>query len=103
VGESEIESKVCEYAKIKGIAAYKFTSPNRKNVPDRLFLCPGTFTFFIEFKATGEEPSAAQVREINRLINMGYVVYVIDDVKIGKKLIDEIYSTYISTGRNKLH
>ena len=36
--EKQIESKVCDYAKSKGVLAYKFTSPARAAVPDRLFI-----------------------------------------------------------------
>ena len=34
--EKQIEAKVCEYAKTKGVLVYKFTSPARAAVPDRL-------------------------------------------------------------------
>ena len=36
--EKQIERKVCDYAKNKGLLAYKFTSPARAAVPDRLFI-----------------------------------------------------------------
>ena len=39
--EKQIEAKVCEYAKTKGVLVYKFTSPARAAVPDRLMTIPG--------------------------------------------------------------
>ena len=36
--EKQIEAKVCDYAKTKNVLVYKFTSPARAAVPDRLFI-----------------------------------------------------------------
>ena len=38
--ESAIEKAICRYAKSVGILQFKFTSPNRSGVPDRIFLPP---------------------------------------------------------------
>jgi len=38
--EKQIEHTVCEYARARDVLAYKFTSPNRMAVPDRLFILP---------------------------------------------------------------
>jgi hypothetical protein len=54
--EKQIEKKVCDYAKERGMLVYKFTSPNRMAVPDRLFICPDGRVFFIEFKREGQSP-----------------------------------------------
>ena len=44
--EKDIEKKVCDYAKSKNVLAYKFTSPARAAVPDRMFVTPeGTVWF----------------------------------------------------------
>lgn len=87
--ESAIEKKVCDYARDRGILVYKFTSPARIAVPDRLFLVPFKMPFFIEFKAPGKKPTVMQEREHQRLRDAGYKVYVIDDVGQGKRVIDE--------------
>ena len=47
--EKQIEAKVCDYAKERGLLVYKFTSPNRMAVPDRMFIRPDGKVFFIEF------------------------------------------------------
>ena len=88
--EKDIEAKVCDYAKSKGILVYKFTSPNRAAVPDRLFILPTGHMFFIEFKAKGKKPTPAQEREHARLRGNGVYVAVIDDVDEGKWLIDRM-------------
>lgn len=85
--EAEIESKVCAYAKTKGLIPYKFTSPNRRSVPDRLFCGPNGVHFFIEFKRPGAKPTVKQDREIARLVKLGHKVYVCDDIEEGKKIV----------------
>lgn len=86
--EKDIEKKVCDYAKSKGLLVYKFTSPARAAVPDRMFVCPGGKVFFIEFKRTGQKPTLAQEREHTRLRIHGVPVYVVDDVDDGKDIVD---------------
>lgn len=86
--EKDIERKVCEYAKAKGFLVYKFTSPNRMSVPDRLFIAPNGCVFLIEFKRTGEKPTAAQSREHTRLRENNAIVYVVDNVHVGKFITD---------------
>lgn len=94
--EKVIETKVCDYAKSKGMLAYKFTSPNRAAVPDRMFITEG-FVFFIEFKRLGKRPTPQQTREIDRLTNHGMAAFVIDNIEDGKKLIDDISSKNANT------
>lgn len=86
--EKQIEAKVCDYAKSVGMLVYKFTSPARAAVPDRLFVCPSGMMFFIEFKAAGKKPTEPQLREHRRLRGHKVTVFVIDDVDTGKQVID---------------
>jgi hypothetical protein len=87
--ESAIEGKVCAYAKQRGFLAYKFTSPNRRSVPDRMFITPQRgLVFFIEFKAKGKKPTQAQSDEIRILRSHHQVVFIIDNIEDGKRLID---------------
>ncbi len=86
--EKDIEKKVCDYAKSKGVMAYKFTSPARAAVPDRLFIGPDGVIFFIEFKRGGQKPTEAQEREHNRLRGHKVNVFVVDNVDSGKMVID---------------
>ena len=88
--EKTIEKKVCDYAKSKGMLAYKFTSPARASVPDRLLITPSGVTFFIEFKTKGKKPTAGQSREIARLEAQNVKVFVVDEVEYGKHIIDTV-------------
>ena len=86
--EKQIEVKVCDYAKTKGVLAYKFTSPARAAVPDRLFIAPNGRVWFCEFKAAGKKPTAAQEREHTRLREQKVNVFVIDNVIEGEAMVD---------------
>ena len=87
--EADIESRVCYYAKTKyNMLHDKFTSPNRRAVPDRLFCVVGGRTFFIEFKAPGKKPTKQQRRDHERRRALGHHVYTVDDIETGIKIID---------------
>ena len=86
--EKQIESSVCDYARAKGVLAYKFTSPARAAVPDRLFIAPDGRVWFCEFKRQGAKPTPAQEREHTRLRQQHVNVFVIDNVNEGKLMID---------------
>jgi hypothetical protein len=91
--ESKIERAVCSFVEdeLKGLA-YKFTSPGRRGVPDRLIILPGVSPFFIEFKAPNEKPRPQQIREIKRLRDRGSTVIVIDSVVTGKEVVQAMAS-----------
>ncbi len=78
IRESTVENNLVKKVKAAGGIAYKFTSPGRKAVPDRLVLLPGGRVVFVECKAPGELPRADQVREHNRLRALGFKVVVLD-------------------------
>ena len=86
--EKEIEAHFVRRVKdwIQGMA-YKFTSPGRRNVPDRLCLAAvpeehralvARYVRFVELKAEGEKPTAGQRREHKRLRELGFRVDVVD-------------------------
>lgn len=87
--ERDIEAAHCELDKKLGGIPYKFTSPARANVPDRLRLFPvadehreivAMYVRFAEFKAPGKKPTKAQEREHARLRAMGFTVDVISEM-----------------------
>lgn len=87
--EKEIEKKVCDHAKKLGCLVYKFTSPQRRSVPDRLFILPaGKGVFFIEFKRKGCKPTEGQNTEIAKIDKQGIAVFVVDNVATGKHCVD---------------
>lgn len=76
--ESVIEAYLVKRVKDLDGIAFKFKSPGRRNVPDRIIVLPGARVDFIECKAPGEKPTDAQIREHARLIALGFPVAVID-------------------------
>ena len=89
--ERDIEKAVCDYAKKEYDAiAYKFTSPGRRNVPDRIIVFPNGGVIFIEFKAPGKKPSAGQEREMSRLNARKQNVCWTSEVEHGKFLVDQV-------------
>lgn len=89
---TEIERDVCAYARERyDFTTYKFTSPGRRHVVDRVWVTPRGRVAWIEFKAPGEPPRAGQHRERVRLRERGQLVYTIDDTVAGKALADIIH------------
>ena len=88
--EKQIEAKVCDYAKDRGLLVYKFTSPARAAVPDRLFILPNGNVFFCEFKRGGQKPTGPQEREHQRLRQHNVSVHVIDNVLDGLRMVDNM-------------
>ena len=88
--ESEIEGKVCNYARGKGCYTRKFKSPGNRGVPDRLFMTPAGVVFFIEFKAPGKTPTALQQREINLINKNKGNAFWVDSVIDGRDIVDKL-------------
>lgn len=86
--ESQIEKASCLYAKSVGMLPYKFTSPGRAGVPDRLFITPGGGVFFVEFKAPTGKLSELQKNEHKIIRKHGGRVYVVWDFNQAKEVID---------------
>lgn len=76
--ENLIEKHLVAEVKKAGGVAYKFVSPGRRSVPDRIVLLPGGRIVFVECKAPGKAPRADQQREHERLRALGFTVVVLD-------------------------
>ena len=76
--EKQIERNVCDYAHDAGMLVYKFTSPARAAVPDRLLVTQQGTVFFIEFKRPGGTATDNQLEEHKELRRKGMLVWVID-------------------------
>lgn len=86
--EKKIEAAVCAYARERGLLTYKFTSPQRSAVPDRLWITPTGTVVFCEFKQEGKKPTPAQEREHARLKGHCVMVFVVDSVAQGRFVVD---------------
>lgn len=58
--ERDIERWLVKSVEALGGKAYKFTSPGRRGVADRLVVLPGGAVWFVEVKAPGGRLSALQ-------------------------------------------
>lgn len=88
--ERDIEKYLAKQVKKHGGIAYKFTSPGNAGVPDRLVLFPRGVMAFVELKAPGGKTSAIQDRQILRIENLDYDVYIIDSYQGVDSFITEI-------------
>jgi hypothetical protein len=67
VRESTIEAAIVRRAKAAGWLAYKFSSPSRRGVPDRIFIHRSGVLAFMEIKAPGKKLTPLQSQELERL------------------------------------
>ena len=79
--ERDVEAALVAAVKAAGGLAMKFTSPQRRSVPDRLVLMPGCAPVFVECKAPGKKPTDAQAREHARIWAAGGAVRIIDSIE----------------------
>jgi Holliday junction resolvase len=84
--ESHIERTVCRAAKHAGWLVFKWSSPNQRGVPDRIFTRAGR-VLFVEFKAPGKRPTKLQRHIHEQLRAQGCEVAVIDNIEAGRALI----------------
>jgi hypothetical protein len=87
--ESEVEDYLRRQVKNLGGMAEKFTSPNRRSVPDRLVSLPGGRVVFVEVKRPGAKPTANQQRDHERRRSLGCEVHVVDSREAVDALIEE--------------
>lgn len=85
--EKEIEKYLCDQIKKVGGMCDKFTSPNRRSVPDRLVTLPFQPMFLVECKAPKKKATEAQERDHNRRRQLGVTVYVVDSKESVDKLL----------------
>jgi hypothetical protein len=84
--EREIEEYLVRRVEQHHGHAYKFCSPSRRNVPDRMCVLPGGVLFFVEVKAPGKRPTAGQLREMKRISRRGQLVFWV----ASKDKVDEV-------------
>lgn len=75
--ERDIEAYLVKRCKEIGALCCKFTSPQRRAVPDRLITFGGR-VLFVELKATGKKPTEAQMRDHERRRAAGAEVVWLD-------------------------
>ena len=72
--EKRLEKLVVLHAKRIKLEVYKFSSPGRRGVPDRMFINTRGRICFLELKAPGKKPNALQQREMKLMRDRGVLV-----------------------------
>lgn len=91
--EKVFERTLSKYVDDQGGMAVKLLSQFIKGLPDRMFLLPGGFVVFVEFKSTGKKPTKIQDCIHNKLKDLGFQVIVVDSVEsyeTAKKIINHL-------------
>lgn len=79
--EGRIRAYLKRQCKASGLEHRKLGWIGRRNAPDEFVFRPDSLhpvCAFIECKAPGEVPTGGQLREISRLRDAGFQVYVVD-------------------------
>lgn len=88
--EKTIEQYLCDAALRHGGRAYKWTSPGRVGVPDRLVILPGPRVIGVECKAPGKTPTVLQARIHAELRALGLEVAIVDSREAVDLLMGDI-------------
>lgn len=88
--ERDVEKALVRQIKNAGGIAPKLTSPGTAGMPDRLVILPEGNICFVELKAPGQKPRPIQIRQMDRLTQLGCMVRTIDHPNQIQNLIHEI-------------
>ena len=91
--EKQVEQKLVAEVRKRGGICPKFVSPGFDGMPDRLVLLPGGVMAFAELKAPGKKPRPLQLARHRLLRELGFKVYVIDDIAQIGGMLDELHAT----------
>lgn len=73
--EKQIEAYFKKRVTECGGESFKWVSPGRRGPTDQIVIFPLDRVYFVELKATGEQPEDHQVRFHSRLRKLGCTVY----------------------------
>ena len=94
--EKKLEQKLVRAVRDIGGLALKFVSPGCDGVPDRLILIAYGKVAFVEVKAKGKKPRPIQIRRINQIKNLGFLVFILDDEKDIPSIIQQVKGDQIN-------
>ena len=94
--EKKLEQKLVKAVRDIGGLALKFVSPGCDGVPDRLILIAYGKVAFVEVKAKGKKPRPIQIRRINQIKNLGFLVFILDDEKDIPSIIHQVKGDQIN-------
>lgn len=88
--EKQIERRMVARMAARGAMVFKFVSPGRQGVPDRIALLPGGRIVFIELKTAAGKLSPVQQNIIKRMRDLGADVRVVYGDAEAQALADEL-------------
>lgn len=91
--EKYIEQKLVNEVKKNGGVCLKLAGTGQAGTPDRLVLMKNAKAGFVELKAPNKKPRKLQIVRHKRLKELGFKVYVIDDIEKIGGVIDDIRTT----------
>lgn len=94
--EKKLEQKLVKAVRDISGLALKFVSPGCDGVPDRLILIAYGKVAFVEVKAKGKKPRPIQIRRINQIKNLGFLVFILDDEKDIPSIIQQVKGDQIN-------
>ena len=86
--EAVIESYLHSTAQAQGWASYKWVSPGKVGVPDRIMIDPFGIVRFVEVKQLNGRLSPAQLVECRKLVAQGAEVYIVRSKKDADAFLD---------------
>lgn len=89
VRESAVEHYLTQRCQSLGFLSWKYISPTRGGVPDRIVITSAT-TCFVEVKRPGEEISNRQIATIETMRKAGAQVHIVDSATQVDELIEHL-------------
>lgn len=88
--ENRVERRLIDGVKALGGRTFKFISPGRAGVPDRVVILPGGNVHFVELKAHGGRASALQQRMLAKLRRMDVTALVLTGIDEVERYLDNL-------------
>jgi len=90
--ESTVERNIRRQVEGLGGVAWKWVSPGRRGVPDRICILPGPHIIFVELKRPGlNDGRSEQQKKVFRILEgLGCHVWRIDDAEVFRQRLIEI-------------
>lgn len=93
VEEKLIEQKLVAEVKKRGGICPKWVSTGFVGVPDRLVFLPDGKFAMVEVKSTGKKPRPIQIARHKCLKDLGFQVYILDEIEQIGGILNEIQGT----------
>lgn len=89
--EKSLEQYLKRKVENKGGLFYKFTSPGRNGVPDRIVITDQGDVYFVELKAPGKKLRPLQQKELDRINSTGAKAVWFDTKEKADRFMQEVF------------